>query len=144
MQILNVGPLELVFIVLIALIVLGPDEMIQTGRKLAKAARKFVRSPIWKSLVSTSQEIKEIPRKFMREAGLDETMQELNHLNRFPEGKRRIKPPLPPQQSELAVGKSEKAEQLAQTIEESEDTTNIWVDQPDRQDPPENSTKQPK
>ena len=97
---LNVGPLELVFIVLIALIVLGPDEMIQTGRKIAKAARKFVRSPIWKSLVSTSQEIREIPRKFMREAGLDETMQELNNLNRFPDGKRRIKPPLPQQQSD--------------------------------------------
>ncbi|MEM5776549.1 MAG: hypothetical protein AAGU05_16215, partial [Anaerolineaceae bacterium] len=68
-------------ILAIALIVLGPAEMLNTARKLARLINKFVHSPIWKSLVNTSQEIRSLPKKFMAEAGLDETVQELNKMN---------------------------------------------------------------
>jgi Sec-independent protein translocase protein TatA len=36
MDFLGVGPLELLFILLIALIVLGPNDMVKTGRTLGK------------------------------------------------------------------------------------------------------------
>ena len=41
MKILNIGPMELVFILIIVLIVLGPKDMVQYGRKLGKFIREF-------------------------------------------------------------------------------------------------------
>lgn len=81
MEIFNIGPLELLLILTIALIVLGPEEMVRTGRKLAKSISKFIKSPIWRSLVDTSQEIRELPKKLMKEAELDQTAEELNRMN---------------------------------------------------------------
>ena len=81
MQIFNIGPLEILLILAIALIVLGPEEMLNTARKLARLIQKFIKSPVWKSLVNTSQEIRSLPKKFMAEAGLDETVKELNKMN---------------------------------------------------------------
>ena len=36
MEILGIGPLELIFILLIALIVLGPGDMVKTGRTIGR------------------------------------------------------------------------------------------------------------
>lgn len=100
MEILNIGPLELVFILLIALIVLGPDDMIKTGRSIAKGISKFIRSPVWKSMVTTSQEIRDLPRKFIREAGIEESVEEITRLNRFPEENLKTYPRVVPKEEE--------------------------------------------
>ena len=72
MEFLGVGPGELAFILLIALILLGPKDMIQAGRTLGKTLRKIVTSPTWKALRTTGQELQKLPTRLMREAGLDE------------------------------------------------------------------------
>jgi Sec-independent protein translocase protein TatA len=82
MQILNIGPLELLLILVIAMIVLGPEEMLKTAKKLARAINRFIKSPVWKSLLSTSQEIRQLPKKLISEAGLEETVDELNKMNK--------------------------------------------------------------
>jgi Sec-independent protein translocase protein TatA len=110
MEIFNIGPLELVLILVIALIVLGPDDMIKTGRSIAKGIRKIIRSPIWKSLVDTSQEIKELPRKFIREAGLEESIEDLNRMNRFPDAGMTIGPPTKAKTDTESVAESETQE----------------------------------
>jgi Sec-independent protein translocase protein TatA len=78
MEILGVGPAELAFIIIIALIVLGPKDMQKTGRLIGKWLRKIVTSDGWKLFQQTSREIQTLPNRLMREAALEE----MNSLNR--------------------------------------------------------------
>jgi sec-independent protein translocase protein TatB len=72
MEILGIGPSELLFIVIIALIVLGPRDMQKAGRTLGKWLRKVVTSDGWRLFQQTSREIQTLPNRLMREAALDE------------------------------------------------------------------------
>lgn len=72
MEILGIGPSELIFIVIIALIVLGPRDMQKAGRSLGKWLRRIVTSDGWKLFQQTSREIQTLPNRLMREAALDE------------------------------------------------------------------------
>ena len=78
MQFFNVGALELVFILLIAFIVLGPEKAIQAARDSARWISKITKSQFWKDLVSTSREIQDLPKKFMDEADLQNTIDDLD------------------------------------------------------------------
>lgn len=75
MEILGIGPSELVFIVIIAIIVLGPRDMQKAGRTIGKWLRKVVTSDGWKLFQQTSREIQTLPNRLMREAALDELRQ---------------------------------------------------------------------
>jgi sec-independent protein translocase protein TatB len=72
MEFLGVGPSELLFIIIIALIVLGPKDMQKAGRSLGKWLRKIVTSDGWKLFQQTSREIQTLPNRLMREAAFDE------------------------------------------------------------------------
>jgi len=72
MEILGIGPLELVFVLLIALIVLGPNDMVKAGRTIGRFLRKIVTSPTWRTVQQTSRDIRYLPNKLMREAGLED------------------------------------------------------------------------
>lgn len=72
MDILGIGPLEFVFVLLIALIVLGPNDMVKAGRTLGRFLRKLVTSPGWQMVQQTSKDLRYLPNKLMREAGLEE------------------------------------------------------------------------
>ena len=72
MEFLGVGPSELLFIIIIALIVLGPKDMQKTGRIIGKWMRKIITSDGWKLFQQTSREIQTLPNRLMREAQLDE------------------------------------------------------------------------
>lgn len=72
MDILGIGPLELFFILIIALIVLGPNDMVKAGRTLGRIMRSIVTSPTWRTIQQTSRDIRYLPNKLMREAGLEE------------------------------------------------------------------------
>ncbi|NMB58480.1 MAG: hypothetical protein GYA12_04875 [Chloroflexi bacterium] len=80
MEIFNIGPLELVLILILALVVFGPERMVDYSKSTARFIRKIVRSPFWRDLVSTSEEIKDIPRQIVKEANLEESLQELKDL----------------------------------------------------------------
>ncbi|MEN6410403.1 MAG: twin-arginine translocase TatA/TatE family subunit [Anaerolineaceae bacterium] len=77
MNIFGIGIGELVFILLIALIILGPDGMVKTAASAGKAIRKLIHSPIWATLMSTQKELRDVPTRIVREAGLDEDLKEL-------------------------------------------------------------------
>jgi len=88
MKIFNIGILEFIVIAVIALIVLGPDGIVKTARSLGRTIRKIIRSPIWSMMVDTQRELREMPTKLVREAGLEEdlaeirkTTQELKKIN---------------------------------------------------------------
>jgi len=82
MQLLGIGPLELLLIAVIAVIVLGPKGMVNGAREAGKAIRKIVRSPIWHEIVDTSREIREFPQKIAREAGIEKDLEDLRRSTR--------------------------------------------------------------
>jgi sec-independent protein translocase protein TatB len=79
MEILGIGPTELVFILLIAIIVLGPNEMQKAGRTVGRWLNQLRTSEGWKIVRDTSRELSNLPNKWMREANLEmwETQQDL-------------------------------------------------------------------
>jgi Sec-independent protein translocase protein TatA len=77
MNIFGVGPLEFFLILIIALIIMGPNDMAKAGRTLGKFLRKVVTSPEWRTLLQASREMRNIPNRLMREAGIDEIKKEL-------------------------------------------------------------------
>lgn len=72
MEFLGIGPLELFFIILIALIVLGPKDMVKAGHTIGRFLRTLVTSPTWKTIQQTSRDLRYLPNRLMREAGLEE------------------------------------------------------------------------
>ncbi len=72
MEILGIGPLELFFIIIIALIVLGPKDMVKAGKTIGNTLRKVVSSSSWHTIQQASRDLKHLPNKLMTEAGLDE------------------------------------------------------------------------
>lgn len=76
MEILGVGPSELVFIVILALIILGPKDMQKAGKTIGKWLRSIVTSDGWRMFMQTSQEIRTLPNRLMREAN-----EELNTID---------------------------------------------------------------
>lgn len=72
MEILGIGPSELVFIIIIAIIILGPRDMQKAGKTVGRWLNKFVHSDGWKALQRASKEIRSLPTNLMREANLEE------------------------------------------------------------------------
>ncbi|HSQ38687.1 MAG TPA: hypothetical protein VLM78_00890 [Anaerolineales bacterium] len=71
MEILGIGPSELLFIIILALIVLGPRDMQKAGKTVGRWLNNLVRSDGWKAFQQTSREIRGLPTKLMRDANLE-------------------------------------------------------------------------
>jgi Sec-independent protein translocase protein TatA len=71
MELFGIGIFEILLIVLIALIFLGPQDTVRAGRNLGRAVRRFFSSEEWRTLLQTSREIRTIPDKLLEETGLD-------------------------------------------------------------------------
>ncbi|MEN6392847.1 MAG: hypothetical protein ABFD53_03465 [Anaerolineaceae bacterium] len=84
MEILGIGPLEFILIILIALIVLGPKDMVKAGKAIGRFIRKIITSPNWHSIQRMSREWKNLPNKLMDESGLNDIEQQLgiNDINK--------------------------------------------------------------
>lgn len=81
MEILGIGMPELVFIVIIALIILGPKDMQKAGKTIGKFLRNLVTSDGWKLFQQTSRDLRTLPNRLMREANeeLDQVNKELKN-----------------------------------------------------------------
>ncbi len=72
MEFLGIGPLELILILVLALVIFGPKDIEKAGKTIGKSLNKFIRSDTWRTINQTSQELKKLPTRLMRESGLDE------------------------------------------------------------------------
>lgn len=72
MNIFGIGPLEIVFVLIIGILVLGPEGMITAGRKMGKFMRSIIRSNWWQNVRKGVSEIQYLPQRLMREAELEE------------------------------------------------------------------------
>lgn len=72
MNIFGIGPLEIIFVLIIGILFLGPKGMIEAGHKLGKFMRSIIRSSWWQNVRRGVNEIQHLPQRLMREAELEE------------------------------------------------------------------------
>ena len=70
MDILGIGPSELFFIFIIALIVLGPRDLQKAGRSMGGFLRRLTTSDGWRLFQQASREIQTLPNRLMHEAAM--------------------------------------------------------------------------
>lgn len=68
MEILGVGPSELVFIIILAIIVLGPRDMQKAGRTIGRWLNQASRSEFWRQFRDAASVLNNLPQKLMRDA----------------------------------------------------------------------------
>jgi sec-independent protein translocase protein TatB len=93
MEILGIGFSELAFVVIIALIVLGPKDMQKAGRTIGKWMRDIVTSEGWKVFQKTSGELRNLPARMMRDANEDLEKFKMEFNAGMDPKKRSTKPP---------------------------------------------------
>jgi Sec-independent protein translocase protein TatA len=125
MEIFGIGPLELLFIILLALLILGPKDMVRMGKNLGQGLYKFVKSDTWKTVRQVSEKVRTLPNELMREAGIEEMNQSINSG---------VLQPLKNAQKSLDSWKSET--QIAGTINPGKVSTEASTDDPDKIEPP--------
>jgi Sec-independent protein translocase protein TatA len=83
MDFLGIGPLEILFIIIIALIIFGPKDIVKASQTMGQFLRKLVTSSGWKAVQQTSRDLRNIPNKLIREAGLEEIQDEVNEIGKI-------------------------------------------------------------
>jgi Sec-independent protein translocase protein TatA len=72
MEILGIGPLEALFILLIALIAVGPKDLGKAARSMGRLLNQLYKSEAWHSLSEASRSLRTLPNRLAREAALEE------------------------------------------------------------------------
>lgn len=72
MQFLGISPTELIFIVIILFLVLGPQDLVKLGGTLGRTIRSIRQSSAWQSFNDATRQLRELPENLARQAGVDE------------------------------------------------------------------------
>jgi sec-independent protein translocase protein TatB len=72
MEFLGIGPLELLFIILIILLIVGPKDVARVSRTIGHALNRLYRSDNYKLIQKASTELRNLPQELMKEANLEE------------------------------------------------------------------------
>jgi Sec-independent protein translocase protein TatA len=81
MNFLGVGPLEIALVCLLALLVLGPDGLVQAARKTAAFYRRLTDSELGKGLSNSQNLLDNLVGDFKSEVGLEEYRAYLDSLD---------------------------------------------------------------
>lgn len=72
MNLFGIGALELLFILIIAIIVVGPKDIGKYARSVGRFLNRFYRSDTWHLIRDTSRNLRSLPNRLAREAALEE------------------------------------------------------------------------
>src|SRR4030042_1829601 len=72
MEILGLGPLEFFFVLLIALIIIGPRDMAKPARTLGRSLNRLYKSDSWRMILRASRNLRTLPNRLAREAEMAE------------------------------------------------------------------------
>ena len=78
MKVFNIGVGEILFIIILAVIIFGPENLVKSARDMGGFLRKVTKSPYWQEVWATRRDLEEIPRMLAKEANLKETLRELD------------------------------------------------------------------
>ncbi|TAK13648.1 MAG: hypothetical protein EPO32_04420 [Anaerolineae bacterium] len=117
MDFLGVGVPEILVIVVLALIIIGPREMVKVSRTIGEFLRKVMTSDAWRAVQRASQEMRTLPNRLARESGLQDIQRELGDTNRA------MKPISSPTPTNQAAGFGEEVK------------LDAWVNKPENNPP---------
>jgi Sec-independent protein translocase protein TatA len=75
MQFLGISPTELIFILVILFLVLGPQDLVKLGGTLGRTIRGVRESSAWRSISDATRQLRELPQNLARQAGVEELEQ---------------------------------------------------------------------
>jgi sec-independent protein translocase protein TatB len=84
MELLGVGPLELLLVILLALVLIGPRELGNTARAAGRFLNRLYRSEEWSAVQQASRNLRNLPARLAREAELEEQVRRREELDGAP------------------------------------------------------------
>lgn len=81
MDFLGIGLTELVAILLIIFLVMGPQDLVKIGTTLGRALRNLRQSDTWRAVQDAGRQLRELPETLAREAGIDELKETQRELS---------------------------------------------------------------
>jgi Sec-independent protein translocase protein TatA len=81
---LGIGPLEFALILVLALIIIGPREMVRAARTFGDFLRRLMMSDAWRAMQRARSELRTLPNRLARESGIREFERELSGETRPP------------------------------------------------------------
>lgn len=144
MELLGIGPLELLTIFVIILIVLGPKDMVKAGQTIGRFLRQIIMSDTWRSMQQMGREIRTLPNKLMRQAGM-ENLELDKDLQRMSTDLKTNLASWANSPGETPLGQSEEEPPTTSALPPTEDpATDIEpVDQPSTTTPPPTESPKP-
>jgi Sec-independent protein translocase protein TatA len=85
MKVLGVGPMELLAILTIAVLVLGPEGIASMVRKLAALTHEIRGSEFFQAISQSRRAIREMGQEMVSEVDLDEIRRQINEIDFRPE-----------------------------------------------------------
>jgi Sec-independent protein translocase protein TatA len=83
MEIFGVGPMEFVYILLILLVVFGPNDLAKGARSVGSFINKMRRSDDFQLVKQVAQEVRNLPNRLADEAGLEEVTKSTQELTQL-------------------------------------------------------------
>ena len=78
MNIFGIGPQEIIIILVIIFLILGPEDLEKTGKTVGKWINNITKSDGWSAVRSISREVRGLPSRLAREAEIDTLKDQLD------------------------------------------------------------------
>lgn len=85
MEFLGIGPLELIFIIVIILLIVGPKDIANVSRTIGRGLNRLYKSDNYRLIQKASAELRNLPQELMKEANLEE-LQKMAEVPELKEG----------------------------------------------------------
>jgi len=72
MEFLGISPVELVVILVILFLVLGPQDLVKLGSTMGRTIRNLRESGAWRSIQDARRQLRELPDQLAKEAGYED------------------------------------------------------------------------
>jgi len=72
MEFLGISPVELVVILVILFLVLGPQDLVKLGSTMGRTIRNLRESGAWHSIQDARRQLRELPDQLAKEAGYED------------------------------------------------------------------------
>jgi Sec-independent protein translocase protein TatA len=72
MDFLGIGVPEILFVLIIAILVIGPKDITKTARTIGRFLNRLYKSDEWRALIEASRTLRTLPNRLAREAELEE------------------------------------------------------------------------
>jgi Sec-independent protein translocase protein TatA len=86
MEVLGIGPLEALFVLILALLVVGPQDLGKAARSFGRFLNQLYRSEAWSAITQASRNLRTLPNRLAREAALEELDEARSELHQASQG----------------------------------------------------------